>query len=270
LAFAYIIVLVLNGMVYIYMLISTAIAIGAGVYPGGVAPINPVTLFSGEDGLLLDASDISTLWKDTAGTVPVTADSDVVARIDDLSGNGIHLSNLTAARRPLYRTSGGLHWLEFDSTDDGLEKNPGLPGGMAMPFSIMQGIRPIGPLPGSHYFFFNNAGRPVIRSSTSKWIPGWNSVDVDINQIAVTDDVETVLAVLYKSPTSELYKDDAFISSGNVTSVASSAGVTSVGGFSGILAVGMRMYTTFVIDRELTLEELAGVTLWMQGKTGQA
>ena len=65
-----------------------------------------------------DISDISTLFKDTAGAVPVTADGDVVARISDKSGNGNHATQATALKRPTYRTSGGLHWLELDGTDD--------------------------------------------------------------------------------------------------------------------------------------------------------
>lgn len=65
-----------------------------------------------------DPSDLSTLWKDTAGTTPVTADGDAVARIDDKSGNGRHLTQSTAGSRPLYKTSGGISWLQFDGVDD--------------------------------------------------------------------------------------------------------------------------------------------------------
>jgi hypothetical protein len=67
-----------------------------------------------------DPSDLTTLWKDTAGTDPVTADGDAVARIDDKSGNGYHWLQATAANRPLYKTAGGLHWLLFDGVNDAL------------------------------------------------------------------------------------------------------------------------------------------------------
>jgi hypothetical protein len=86
----------------------------------------PADLFAAsEDGAWYDPSDLSTLWKDTAGTDPVTADSDAVARIDDKSGNGFHMIQATAASRPLYKTSGGLHWLEFDGSDDLLAYSTG-------------------------------------------------------------------------------------------------------------------------------------------------
>jgi hypothetical protein len=70
--------------------------------------------------LWLDPSDLSTLFQDSAGTTPVTADGHPVGKILDKSGNGYHASQSTASKRPLYRTSGGLSWLEFDGVDDSL------------------------------------------------------------------------------------------------------------------------------------------------------
>lgn len=82
---------------------------------------SPASLFAAsETGAWYDPSDLSTLWKDTAGTDPVTADGDAVARIDDKSGNGNNATQTTAANRPLYKTSDGLHWLQFDGVDDHL------------------------------------------------------------------------------------------------------------------------------------------------------
>jgi hypothetical protein len=86
---------------------------------GGAPSFDPATLFaSGELGGWYDPSDLSTLFQDTAGTVPVTAAGQAVARINDKSGNVNHLTQATPAARPLYQTGGGLHWLDFDGTDD--------------------------------------------------------------------------------------------------------------------------------------------------------
>jgi hypothetical protein len=82
---------------------------------GGAAPFSPLSL---SPYSWFDPSDLSTLWQDTAGTTPVTADGQSVARIDDKSGNGRHMIQGTAAARPLYKTAGGLHWLLFDGVDD--------------------------------------------------------------------------------------------------------------------------------------------------------
>jgi hypothetical protein len=65
-----------------------------------------------------DASDISTLYQDTAQTIPVTADGDPVGFMADKSGNNLFVTQSTAGSRPTYRTSGGLHWLEFDGSAD--------------------------------------------------------------------------------------------------------------------------------------------------------
>ena len=60
------------------------------------------------------------LFQDVAGTVPVTADGDPVGRMLDQSGNGNNATQTVSGARPVYRTDGVLHWLEFDLVDDEL------------------------------------------------------------------------------------------------------------------------------------------------------
>lgn len=87
----------------------------------GVPAPFPHNLFTaGEQGTWYDPSDLSTLFQDSAGTTPVTADSQPVGLALDKSGNGNHASQATATARPLYRTDGTRHWLEFDGVDDRL------------------------------------------------------------------------------------------------------------------------------------------------------
>lgn len=84
--------------------------------PGG---FQPSTLFAtGEKGLWLDPSDLSSMFQDDAGTIPVTAAGQVVGMIRDKSGNGNHASQATAANKPILRNSGTLWWLEFDGSND--------------------------------------------------------------------------------------------------------------------------------------------------------
>lgn len=86
---------------------------------GGGGGFSPESLFAnGEAGAWYDPSDLSTLWQDAAGTIPVTADGDPVGRVGDKSGNGHHLTQSTTAAKPAYRTDGMLHWLAFDGVDD--------------------------------------------------------------------------------------------------------------------------------------------------------
>lgn len=82
----------------------------------------PADLFkNGEQGVWFDPSDLSTMFQDVDGLEPVTKDGDPVALIKDKSGNDNHATQPTASARPIYRTDGNLHWLEFDGVDDRLE-----------------------------------------------------------------------------------------------------------------------------------------------------
>lgn len=90
-----------------------------GVGVGRKSVYSPSKLFaSGEQGIWLDPSDFTTMFQDSAGTTPVTADGQPVGLILDKSGNGNHASQATAAARPLYKTDGTYHWLQFDGVDD--------------------------------------------------------------------------------------------------------------------------------------------------------
>ena len=87
------------------------------VVEGGDTAIS--SLFAGgEQGAWFDPSDITTLFQDTAGTVPVTAAGQSVARINDKSGRGNHATQATAGSRPTYQVDGARGYLLFDGTDD--------------------------------------------------------------------------------------------------------------------------------------------------------
>lgn len=84
-------------------------------------PFDPATLFeNGEQGFWLDPSDLSTMFQDAAGTVPVTEIGQPVGLILDKSGRGNHASQATSASRPILRKNAttGFNYLEFDGIDD--------------------------------------------------------------------------------------------------------------------------------------------------------
>jgi hypothetical protein len=100
------------------------------VHIGGTAAAwSPAALFaSSEVGAWYDPSDLSTMFQNSDGTVAVTTDGDPVGYIADKSGNGFHATQSSSAARPTYKTSGGLHWLDFDGTDDSLSTGTITPG----------------------------------------------------------------------------------------------------------------------------------------------
>ena len=91
---------------------------------------SPNSLFAAsEPGIWLDPSDLTTLFQDTAGTQPVTAAGQSVARVNDKSGRGNHVTQATAASRPIYRVdANGRPYLEFDGVDDWLVSPTITPG----------------------------------------------------------------------------------------------------------------------------------------------
>jgi hypothetical protein len=82
----------------------------------------PSELFdAGEKGVWYDISDLSTLFQDSAGTIPVTGDGQPVGRVLDKSGNNIHATQATDGNRPTYRVDvNGLAYLQFDGINDSL------------------------------------------------------------------------------------------------------------------------------------------------------
>jgi hypothetical protein len=83
---------------------------------------SPAALFAGgAQGVWYDPSDPTNLFQDVDGTVPVSSDGDPVALVLDKSGRGNHATQSVVAARPIYRTDGTLHWLEYDGVDDRLK-----------------------------------------------------------------------------------------------------------------------------------------------------
>jgi lysophospholipase L1-like esterase len=64
-------------------------------------------------------SDFSKLWQDSAGTIPVTAVGQPVARVQDVSGNGYFLTQPSGGSIPvLAQDANGYYGLSFDGTND--------------------------------------------------------------------------------------------------------------------------------------------------------
>lgn len=80
---------------------------------------------AGEQGFAYDPNDLTTLYQDAAGTIPVTAAGQPVGLMLDKSGRGNHARQTTSASRPILRRNAttGAYYLEFDGTDDFLVTN---------------------------------------------------------------------------------------------------------------------------------------------------
>lgn len=84
------------------------------------------SLFSlGEQGFAYDPNDLTTLYQDAAGTVPVTAAGQPVGLMLDKSGRNNHASQTVSASRPILQRNAttGAYYLAFDGVDDFLVTN---------------------------------------------------------------------------------------------------------------------------------------------------
>ena len=111
--------------------------LGKGGGGGAQTQFDPLSLFSGgSDGMLYDPQKIETLFQDVGGTTPVTADGQLVARINDRSGNGYHMTQATAANRYKFREVNGVRWLDSEgrvcSYDSGKKITGGWSYGVAL------------------------------------------------------------------------------------------------------------------------------------------
>lgn len=71
-----------------------------------------------DNGAWFDPEDMSTMFQDAAGTIPVTAVGQPVGKILDVSGNGNHATQPITAARPTLVQINGLYALSFDGIDD--------------------------------------------------------------------------------------------------------------------------------------------------------
>ena len=76
---------------------------------------SPADLFSnGQRGGYWNVQDLGTLWQDQAGTIPADTDGDLVARMDDQSGNGNHMLAPSGNEPTLKQDGSGFWYLASD------------------------------------------------------------------------------------------------------------------------------------------------------------
>ena len=94
----------------------------------GIAPFDPIAFLSdGSQGAILEARKLDTLFQNSAGTTPITANGQPLGLWKDSSPNTNNAVQTTAAARPTYHTDGTYHWFTSDAVDDNLHLN--LPAG---------------------------------------------------------------------------------------------------------------------------------------------
>lgn len=102
----------------------TAIRLGRTLNPTLDVLIKALFM-AGEQGFAYDPNDLTTLYQDAAGIIPVTAAGQPVGLMRDKSGRNNHAFQTVSASRPLLQRNAttGAYYLSFDGADDFLVMN---------------------------------------------------------------------------------------------------------------------------------------------------
>lgn len=231
---------------------------------------------NGEQGGMWDATDMATLFQDSAGATPVTALTQPIGRMLDISGNGNHLLQATAGARPQYTTDGAL----FDGVDDALATLPIDFTGMsemtlAAAFTRLSGI---------HAAALFGAGVTTWTSNgnASIWTPEFGGSDEFVVQVKgnannvrdygpLLDDVPTRVVATVRTTAANSVAAISMVINGNPVSGVSLSTNNSSGNFGEQpIKCSHETYSlhgyirrTFALDRPLTPDELLLVDAWL-------
>lgn len=222
-------------------------------------------VFEGDkQGLFYDPSDLTTLFKDAAGTQPVTADGDPVGLIKDKSGNNNHATQAVSAARLVYRTDGILHWLEQDGVDDYMKTaNFGLaqPVSMAFAMSASKNSLLIDGLS-------NNSGSVSSSGNALRLYAGPSSNSAYYSPL-ITYDQNHVYDARISGDTSYITFDNNPITIRSV-GTANMGGVTIGASASGTVPNEGRFYGMVVVAGEISITNRQAIKQYLATKAGVA
>lgn len=210
----------------------------------------------GEKGVWLDPSDLKTMFQDMNGTVPVTKNGNPVALIKDKSGNGNHATQPTASARPIYRTDGKLHWLEFDGVDDSMVAAISMP----QPYTRAVVARVTGE--GDQRVYGSTLSQ-LWRIPDGRFLSFAGAVFSSSNKVDVGADFYAIELIKGRE---SLNKLNGIVSYGN----AGSSGMTSLVLFSrGDALMGKgRLYSSVLVSKGLSNDDMLSLEQYLANRAG--
>jgi hypothetical protein len=236
-----------------------------------------------EVGAWYDPSDLTTMFQDRAGTTPVTADGQTVGKILDKSGNDNHAVAPSDAARPLYKTDGTYHWLQYDGVDDSLST-------AAIDFTVTDKI--------SAFFgtsTSSSANQGIITNGVTG-AGGWNAIyalgtppsirgsltgDSSFSQVIVDGDssgtkqiVSQVYDIAGSTATDEIkIRKNGSLPTQTVVSAGPAGGgamqntTVDFGNYVGLMLAG-NIYSMIIRGTTSTTQEITDTETWVNSKTG--
>lgn len=261
-----------------------------GIFPSDLLGwgFNPKSLFSaGQQGIYLAPWEISTIFG-SDGITPIAGFNQSVGKVDDLSSNGNHATQITSSKQPIYKVDANSKpYLDFDGVDDVLDFS------ILSMFRNVSGATMIAAMrwktsPSSLAFVFgaarNVAGSTRIGlgggNAANKAFVGGRRLDTDgFTSINSADDIITTTQVIQTGIVNHA-TTSAQLRINSTVAVSSSsyltAGTTSdtdsysvnVGAIGAGLCSSIALYGLFVAPRVLTDAEILNVENLFKSKVG--
>lgn len=268
------------------MAIGLSLGLGLGARSGTSLAAQVAALFGPSDtGWFYDNSDFSTMFQDSAGTIPVTAVGQSVGLQLDKSGNGNHRFQATSLNRPiLAQDASWLYYLSYDGVNDSLATSAF--GWGTNKATVVAGytrkntsLTPVCEFSqattsnaGSFYIFVNDSGGRI-HSSASR-----GSAPLNISHLAGWTTAESLPTTSVISATHDIAGDLSTLRKNGVagTNGTFDKGTGNFGNYPGYF--GARggtshfflgdEYSQFAINRLLTENELELVERYTNSRTG--
>ena len=248
---------------------------------GGGVPWSPADL----PGVIAiyDPSDLSTLYQNAAGTIPVTAANQPVGRMLDKSSLGYHMAQSVAAGRPTYQTDGTKHWLSFDGVDDSVYFASFNLSNVSYP-SLFLGVRKTGTVLGTAVYVGRNSSTSGVISinapdSTATSYSGKALNASGIGATLTADDPayepphRAVISGIFGASSTYL-RVNGIVEDTNVgmsgspfTSTYLTIGARNSGGTL-VDYSAMEFYGLVIMAREATPAEVTQIENWLNGRIG--
>ena len=224
--------------------------------------VGPANLFVGADyGVLLDIQNADTVFSDAAGTVKAEL-GDPVRRVNDLSGSGNHLS-VRSGNPPTLRAAGGLRYLEFTTTTGFVEIRLG------------RSLTTMTRMLGYRLTAYNSTGRIITTNDYSlKNMRSWQAGSGNQFAFAMQHDsngvdipapglnVDATLTHIYSGTVAKGRTNDNDFTTNSQTGSETYPGVLLFNREALDRPSTGRVYSLFLIDRELTEQEQTEVRAW--------
>lgn len=235
----------------------------------------PLDLFNnGENGFLWEAASSGSSFYNDAGKTTIANVGDTVAAFDDLTGNGNHFLQSTAAGRAILREDGqGRRYLEFDGVDDFYDGITILD--MPQPFTVAaatlhdggkQTSLVLGNAANNRTDFYWRYQDRLIMTSANSGI----TVDLDAD-LGITSDptLPTVIQGLWNGVDSDMrvngVQKGRFSVTGSENLYQARIAHYAVAGYNQLRG---RIYGMLVINRDLTESERQRVDEWLASLSG--